>query len=109
MMAARQQGGQFRHQDGVVLWRTRPKSLSHPEFRLRQRGRGWSDANIRALWREGVPIRSKEDHGRIYRYHEESDLLLIAHYGCLQTVIPLWERPDHEQAQIRKEAREMQS
>lgn len=109
MMAASKQGGEFRHQDGVVVAKDSPGTLSHAEWRLLKRGGKFATDNIRALWREAVPVPSKSSRGSTVRYHEDSELLLISSFGCIKTVYRLDDRPAGEQARIKREVQEMKT
>ncbi|WP_282347381.1 hypothetical protein [Haloferax volcanii] len=107
-MAASKQGGTYRRQDAIVVAKDSPGALSHAEWRLLKRGGEFATDNIRALWREAVPVPSKSSQACTMRYHEASELLLVSSFGCIKTVYRLDDRPADEQARIKREARRMQ-
>lgn len=103
-MAARQEGGQYLQQDGMVLVRHAPgRGQSHPQWRWEQRvNREWADESVRAIWRVSEPVRyMRADDGGAARYHEPTDMVLIAHYGILDTVVDLTQDPEHIQQSVR--------
>ena len=105
-MAARQQGGQYRRQDTTVLVRMAPThEQPHPQMRWEQRtGEGWADESVRAIWRVAEPINyPRADEGGAARYHEETDTVLIAHYGVLDTVCDLSRDAEHVQRDVREQ------
>jgi hypothetical protein len=62
-------------------------------------------ANLRAIWRESTPIDYPAAQNAAYcRYHAGEDVVLVAEYGFLVTVIKLTDRPDHEQQYVREQA-----
>lgn len=105
-MAARQQGGQYLRQDAMVLVKKAPgREKSHPQWRWEQRvGLEWADESVRAIWRVSDPVEyMRADDGGAARYHEPTDMVLIAHYGVLDTVIDLSKDPEHVQQSVREQ------
>jgi len=105
-MAARQQGGQFLRQDAMVLVRKAPgREQSHPQWRWEQRvDGGWADESVRAVWRVSEPVDyPRSDDGGAARYHEPTGMVLIAHYGVLDTVCDLSEDADHVRKSVREQ------
>jgi len=105
-MAARQQGGQFLEQDGMVLMRMTPThDKSHPQMRWEQRVSGeWADQSVRTAWRVSEPVDyPRADDGGVARYHEPTGTVLIAHYGVLDTVCDLSRDAGHVQQSVREQ------
>jgi len=105
-MAARQQGGQFLRQDAMVLVHKAPgREKSHPQWRWEQRVDGsWADESVRAVWRVSEPVDyPRSDDGGAARYHEPTGMVLIAHYGVLDTVCDLSEDADHVRKSVREQ------
>lgn len=99
-MAARQQGGgQFRDQDGHLLWSPGEGRDSHAQHRWRARAPDdHEEMDVRVAWREAVPVDfSQMESERSYaRYHEESGMVLIAEFGFIVTVVNLFDdAPEH--------------
>jgi len=75
---------EYRQQDGQVLFAPGDGLDPHPQWRWDQRI-GDSEWTVRAAWRDGKPI---DWPGESYaRIHEETNTLLIAEWGCIQTVV----------------------
>jgi len=101
-MAARQQGGQFRGQDGHVLTVPGQNRKPHAQWRWEQRADGeWADESVRVIWR----VSERVDYPRdgYARYHEPSDIVLLARYGVLKTAIDLSTEPEHIQEYVREQ------
>lgn len=77
----------------------------HSQERARRRaGVPADDAEIRALWWEAHPVDAPHVRGWSYaRYHEGEDVLLIARFGALKTVVELSDRPEWEQRVVREQ------
>lgn len=104
-MSAVPPGHDYRQQDGQVLWAPGPGRPPHPEYQWRRRApEEWEDLSVRVAWREGDPI---DWAGNTYaRIHEPSGMLLIAEYGCIQTVIQTQDLEKESQREIVREYKE---
>lgn len=91
-MSARPQPGTFRRQDGQILTAPGPHRQPHPQWRWNIRADDeWAGYNVRAAWREAVPVSIAVSGDAYARYHAESRMLLIARYGVIQTVLHIVE------------------
>jgi len=60
--------------------------------------------NLLTVWREAEPVDYPSAQGRSYaRYHPGYDLVLLARWGELLTVIELTDRPLQEQHHVREQ------
>jgi len=74
----------------------------HARQRFSERAGGLR--NLFAVWYEARPINCPSARGQAYaRYHAGDDLLLIAAWGKLLTVIKLTDRPLDEQQCVRNQ------
>lgn len=105
MCAARQLGGgQFRAQDGHLTWSPGEGRDSHAQHRWRARAPAeFEDMDVRVAWREGVPVDfpQMESERSYARYHQESEMVLIAEFGFIETVVNLFDdAPEHATAAV---------
>jgi len=65
---------------------------------------GWADESVRAVWRVSEPVDyPRSDDGGAARYHEPTDMVLIAHYGVLDTVCDLSQDAEHVRQSVREQ------
>lgn len=97
--------GAYRRQDGHAVFSTHPDSEPHPQWRLPQRADGrYSQEDVRVLWGEAVPIDYPHAHNEAYaRYHEATELVLIAEYGFIVTLLELSRAPDEVEKSVRRQ------
>lgn len=96
--------GAYRRQDGHAVFTPAPGVEPHPQQRLPQRAPEYSREDVRVLWGEAEPVDYPDvDNEGYARYHAASDLLLIAEYGFIQTVIELTDRDENIQEYVRRQ------
>lgn len=97
--------GAYRHQDWQVVFSPRRGVDPHPERRLSERVHGeYSKEDVRVLWREAEPVDYEAAYGNAYaRYHQQTDLLLIARFGCLSTLLELEKESERVQEHVRRQ------
>ncbi|MFD1515147.1 hypothetical protein [Halomarina rubra] len=93
---------QFRQQDGHVL------SDGHAQYRWDCRTRErWTGYPVRVAWREAIPVVTPKTNGIAYcRLHERSRMVLVARWGFLKTVVPLWDFTERARERIWRQVRE---
>jgi len=97
--------GAYRRQDGHAVFTPAPGVEPHPQQRLPERAPPeYSREDVRVLWGEAEPVRYPDvDNEGYARYHAGADLLLIAEYGFIQTVIELTDRDENIQEYVRRQ------
>jgi len=102
-------GGSYRHQDGQVLTLQSQDNKPHAQWRWELRAPPkWRNLSVRVAWREAEPVAypSCNSDAEYARLHVATEIVLIAHYGMLRTVVRLSDRPEHEQQYVREQVRE---
>jgi len=97
--------GAYRHQDWQIVFSPSPGADPHPKQRLSEREQGeYSGEDVRVLWREAEPVDYEGAYDSAYaRYHHQTDLLLIARFGCLTTLLELDKESERVQRDVRRQ------
>lgn len=78
----------------------------HPQTRLSQRVDDRSDEDVRVIWAEAQPVAYSGAGAEAYaRYHDDTDLVLIAEFGFIVTVLELDNEPDDVQQNVRQQVK----
>lgn len=92
-MAARPTPNAFVQDDAQVLVCPGKGKRPHAQYQWDWRADDeWQGYSVRAAWREGEPVDFPGSSGTcVYdRYHSESQMVLIASYGLLQTAMHIY-------------------
>lgn len=96
---------QFREQDGHIL--AHPHAQDQWDRRAPDAFEGFP---VRSAWADGVPVTTpKTDATNYCRAHPPSRMLVIARWGFIQTVVPIWQLGERAQEDVWDQVRTMES
>jgi hypothetical protein len=105
MCAARQQQSQpFQQQDGHLISKPAEGRKAHAQYRWENRApEEYAQMDVRVAWAESVPVDYPvlEVPRQYARYHEPSQMVIIADYKFLETALHLInDAPEHATAAV---------